>query len=253
MATQVELRLTGNNIQPGHLRGHDLAALLVALEDTIAVCVVSQEPDLRKEAVRVGLADVQQGSFALQFEMNLIEYTLAAFQLVADAVARNVFDGLPRLALAPLRDLKKVLDRGDYSAEFRLMDHAVPLAILTTETDIPILASLKGETVIYGEVMRVGGVEPRIMLRTVQGKNIYCTTSTSIAQAVASRLYSTVALRGQATWNGESLEIEDFWVTELMEYEPIRATDAFAELAALVDDSFYDFDNPDHFLRNLRE
>lgn len=253
MTTQVELRLTGNNIQPGDLRGHDLAAVLVALEDIIAACVVNKEPDLSKETVRVGLADVQPGSFALMFKMNLLDYTLDAFQLVADAIARNIFDDLPRLALAPLRDLKKVLVRGDYSAEFRLMDRFEPLGILTAETNIPTIANLRGETVLYGEVLRVGGAEPRIMLRTVQGKVIYCTTSTRIAQAVANRLYSTAALRGQATWNGESLEIEEFSVTELLEYEPIRATDAFAELAALVDDSFYDIDNPNHFLRNLRE
>lgn len=253
MTAQVELRITGNNIQPGHLRGHDLAELLIALEDTIAACVISQEPDLSKDTVRVGLADVAPGSFALQFDMNLIEYTLAAFRLVADAVARNLFDGFPHLALAPLRDLKRVLGRGDYSAEFRLVGQAEPLAVLSAATAIPALTNPSGETVVYGEILRVGGVEPRIMLRMVQGETVYCTTTAEIARAAASRLYQTAALRGQAVWHGENFTIVEFDAKEMLFYEPIPATDAFAELAELVDERFFDFDNPDYFLRELRE
>lgn len=252
MDGRVELHLRGEGAAPGQLRGHELAEILTSLEDAIAAYVVAKEPDLSKDAIRVGLYTIEAGSLVMVYDLNLQEYTVPAFRAVADAVIRNAFQELPRQVLAPLRTLVRFVQQREYEAELRIAEDGETRAVLNAETVIPPVPVLKGETVIYGEVLRTGGAEPKIMMRTVQGKTIYCDATRKLAQDAGNHLYQTVALRGQATWNGETLEIEEFRVETLLEYAPVSASQAFAELAALVDDSFYDLASPTHFLKELR-
>lgn len=69
---------------------------------------------------------------------------------------------------------------------------------------------LTGETTLYGEVKRVGGFKPRVVLKTIQGDTIYCDASKALAQELGRRLYTEVGVRGQAKWNMQTLRIDAF-------------------------------------------
>lgn len=257
MATnaQISLTLRNGDVEPGSLRSREIADLIVQVEDMIATLVVHEEQAIRKDSVSVGLSQMSKGSLSLTFVMNYEQYTVPAFHRVAAAIARGIFWELPPIVYPRLREMVKFLNQRNLVMEFRMAGYesAPPLAVLSAEVEVPTVRPLTGDTTLYGEISRVGGAEPRIQFRTLQGQLLHCPTTEELAKQAGARLYEEVALRGQAQWSGETLDVEEFRVEGILDYKRTDPSSAFAALAALVNESFYAVGSEDHFLSMLHE
>jgi hypothetical protein len=235
----VEILLTGEGMVPGKIRSKEIAEVIEAVEDMVASMVIRDHPELEKETVVVGLKGIHKGSIGLEFASNLAELTLPATHHIVKSIASNDFSTLPSRSINSLRRLSAFTRRHQCNAEFSTQNGKLQeLAVLTPETRIPDIYPLSGETSLYGEVTRVGGAEPRIQFKTLKGQIIYCSTNKTIARKAGTKLYAMVELHGQAEWNSETFEIENFNVTDISDYEQTTPLEAFEELADLVGDSF---------------
>ncbi|NJL40992.1 MAG: hypothetical protein HC840_27035 [Leptolyngbyaceae cyanobacterium RM2_2_4] len=249
----VEILLTGEGMSPGKIRSKEIAEVIESVEDMIASVVVRNHPELKKETIVVGLKGIRPGSIGLEFSPNLAELTLPATRRITKAIAENDFGILPSSAINSLRKLSHFTRRHQCNAEFFTQNGRLEaLAVLTPETQIPDIYPLSGETSIYGEITRVGGAEPKIQFKTLEGQIIYCSTSKVIAKKAGAKLYTKVELHGLAEWNSETFEIENFHVIDISDYEETSPSKAFEELANLIGDSFDNVDDVDRFVSEIR-
>lgn len=249
----VKVMLTGEGMSPGKIRSKEIAEVIESVEDMIASVVVRNHPDLKKEIIVIGLKGIRQGSIGLEFSPNLAELTLPATRCIARSIAENDFGILPSGAINSLKKLSAFTRRHQCHAEFFTQNGKLEsLAVLTPETQIPDIYPLSGETSIYGEITRVGGAEPKIQFKTLDGQIIYCNTSKAIAKKAGAKLYVNVELYGLAEWNSETFVIENFHVIDISDYEQTSPSEAFEELANLIGDSFDDIKDVNRFVSEIR-
>jgi hypothetical protein len=117
---------------------------------------------------------------------------------------------------------------------------------------IPQRPRLRGETVLFGRVERVGGVEPKVRLRISDHESVSCHISEELAKRVGNRLYNEVGLRGQATWDAVDFELLYFHAEELLSYQAGPITAAFDALAGAVGGAFDSVDDVEEFVGALR-
>jgi hypothetical protein len=249
----IEILITGEGMSPGKLRSNEIAEVIESIEDMIASLVVRNNPTLNKEDIVIGLQNIRKGSIGLIFCPNLRELTLPATRQITTAIQDNEFGSLPHNILESLKKLAAFARRNNCQAEFLTKNGKLEsLAVVTPETKIPNIYPLSGETTLYGEVIRVGGAEPRILLRTFEGQLVYCNTTKKLATIVASRLYTKVGLLGIAQWNSETFEIENFEAKALIDYDEVPLSEAFNELSDLIGDSMDQIEDVDRFVHEIR-
>lgn len=251
--TTVEVLLRGDGISPGKLRSKEIAEIIESVEDMIASTVVQDHPELKKESIIIGLRGVREGSIGLEFSPNLEDLTLPATYRITRSIVQDDFTSLSNNTLTSLRKLSAFTRRHNCRAEFSTLNGKIEaLAVVTPETKIPERYSISGETSLYGEITRVGGAEPKIQFKTLEGEIIYCSTDREIARKAGTKLYNRVEIQGVAEWNSETLKIETFHVTDISDYEEIRLSEAFEELSDLIGNSLDYIDNVDDFVSEIR-
>jgi hypothetical protein len=233
--TSLELHLTGQNLSPGSIRSKDLAELITAVEEMVAAQIIHEHPKIKKESISVGLENIVPGSIGLQFKPNDSLLTSSAALRITEGIKAGKFNQLPNATLQPLRIISAFAKRHHCNAEFYERNgQAKLLAVITPELEIPETVFLKGETTLYGKVLRAGGADenhPRIQVRTITGQLIYCQTTKKLAKIAAQKLYEQIGLVGTAQWDSETLEIESFFAEKIDDYEDQPITDSFDELS----------------------
>lgn len=249
----VEVRFAGNDMRPHKVRAKEIAEVITSYEDAVASVVVQDNPELDKDTILISLVAIESSSIGLQFAPNLQELTFDAASRIATSIASNDFSELPHSSVESLRTIWSFTKRHECEAEFRTINgESKVVATLYPTTEIPTPSILTGETVLYGEIKRVGGAKPKIMLATIEGVTVYCDVSEAIAKELGHRLYTEVGLKGRATWNSKTLELESFVVEEVLEYTSNSPVDAFRELRDLIGESFTDIDDVNKFVSSLR-
>ncbi len=212
MKNQLTLRFTGvADLKPQALRAKELADIIENFEAAITAAVVAHDPTIKREQVAVALIAVNDQSIGLAFAPNLPELTYPAAFRIAEAFATQRFAGLPAAVLSPLRGLVRFVRQRGCIAEVKIK-HGVQTATIsiTAQTRIEAFTPVDGETILYGQVIRAGGVDPKVELKPPTGKAIFCSTTEEIAIQLANRLYQQVSVQGCATWDQETLESKNF-------------------------------------------
>lgn len=232
----ISIRLSGGDVSPSKIRSKEIAKLIDAIEDMIASYIVHFNPTVPKEAVVVGLAGLTDKSIGLQFAPNLTEFTIPAVRNIIESLKKLDFSGIPGGTVNGLKVIRGFTSRHNCEAELSVHGKdtentdAGAVAFITPETKIVTKTPLEGETVLYGEVVRVGGETPRVRIRTMSGSFVNCTVSAEIAKKIAGRLYTEVGLRGDAVWNPDTLGMEKFHIHSLTDYSETPIDEAFKEL-----------------------
>lgn len=249
----LEIRFTGSGMKPGNIRSKELAEIIEAFEDMIVSVVLRDNPALGREAVIIGLVNIKDESIGLQFLPNLTDLTIPATLRITESIAAHNFNQLPSTTIKSVQIIASFVKKYQCEAELRTYNgQAEVRAIITPSMEIPSIVSLIGETTLYGEIKRVGGIDPRVTLRTIDGQTIYCDVSEELAKELGHRLYTQVALQGEAQWSPDTLQLEGFRIEKLLDYEEAPITEAFAELAKIVGDTFDDIDDVETFVVETR-
>ncbi len=109
-----------------------------------------------------------------------------------------------------------------------------------------------GETTIYGKIIRVGGISPKIMIETLQGDTIFCDVSERIAKQLAQKLYCIISLNGTATWSPGDLKLKKFKIKDIGLYEQKSVASAMKELSEKIGKHFNNISDIDDFALKLR-
>lgn len=246
--SELGIRFTGNQIQPGRVSAKHLADVLRAYEDVIADLVTNHSPEISKDLIVVGLSEITHQSVGLQFEANVPELTLPAATQLTEAIQQLRFDMLPETARKFFITVRNFTRRYGCTAEIQAQGQ---LATIDETSEIATPPKLTGFTTVYGTVQRVGGDEPRVRLQMFTGESVYCTTTVDMAKEIGDHLYEDVGLEGTATWDYESLKIEEFKVDRLLPYGSTSAALAFRELRSEFSEIFDSID-PDEFVAEIR-
>ena len=229
----LELRFNGKNISPELIRAKELASILQALDELLAAETAHIYPHLPAENAAVGLVSIQSGSLALSFQTKTPEIK-TVFHHVASTIEQMKFDRLTTRGLESLRTIASFGKRYDCRTEFRSTDKPTALAVLEPNTEIQPLPILDGETTLYGEIIRVGGKEPKVTLELTSGQTISCDASEALTKDLATRLYTWVGLKGMATWNAHDNRLITFNIQKITSYENLSYSQAFDLLSDMI-------------------
>jgi hypothetical protein len=112
------------------------------------------------------------------------------------------------------------------------LSHQERIAVLDASVR-PRPRTYKELATIYGRPFRVGGKQDAATIHVEAdpgGMTIVCEASRDQIRKVAGRLWERVGLRGVATRNIHTHEVERFVVDEILAYEPLEPWRAFEEL-----------------------
>lgn len=254
MENQLTLRFTGAaDLKPQVLRAKELADIIENFEASITAAVTALDPTIKREQVAVALIAVNDQSVGLSFAPNLPDLTYPAAFRIADAFATERFVGLPEAVLSPLRWLVRFVRQRGCIAEMKIARGTQTIAVsITPQTRIQTFAPVDGETILYGQVIRAGGVDPKVELKPPTGKALFCSTTEEIAVQLANRLYQQVSVQGCATWDQETLEIKEFRITKVLSYTKKPLTQAFKLLKESAQGAFDSIEDVNQYVTTVR-
>lgn len=254
MSDELKLRFTGvSDLKPQVLRAKELAEIIENFEAAIVATVVDHDPTIKREQIAVSLVAVQDQSVSLVFAPNLPDLTYKAAFRIVEAFATQRFSDLPQQALAPLRSLVRFVRNRGCVAELSIArGHRSATIDITPTTRIETAIPIEGETVLFGEIIRVGGVEPRVELKPVNGKALFCSTTEEIAIQLASHLYQQVSVLGCAVWDYETWEIKEFQITQILPYVQRPLSQAFRLLKESAQGAFDSVEDVDQYIHHIR-
>ncbi len=250
---ELSLRFVGPQIAPDQIRARDLARILGAYEGALADLVARVTAGVRSEQVTVSLTDIRAGSLDLTFTPALDEPIYRAAYELIEALQRQEWGRLPFSVLNHVREILNFNRRYGCTAYLHVgyANEAIS-AVLEPDTVVPTAALLYGETQLVGEVRRVGGAEPKVEFRTVQGETLFCTTSEDLAKELGHYLYEQVEVAGVAEWNFSTSEIAEFEIRRLVAARRPKPAQAFKQLRQQFGHLFEKIDDVDAWTRQTR-
>lgn len=235
----------------------ELAELLIATEDTISSIALKRNPGLNPDEIVVGLVQVENQSLGLSFASSSPDVVGSAFKEIADSITRRSFAGLPAKSVRGLRVLAEFNNTHNCRAQFWNGETTArqPLAEMDVgfELFLPEDHFIRGETVIYGKVERVGGVDPKVRVRLSEHEVVSCRLDEALAMELGAHLYTEVGLRGQATWDATDHSLAYFRVDEILPFENRGAAEAALALKDAAQGAYDAVKDVPGYVRRLRE
>lgn len=230
MEEAIVIRLRGEGIKPGLIRSHEIADILCAVEDFVVAEAMKRNPNFSRDELVVGLYEISDQSVGLKFKTTFAAVVVPAFIAASQAIAAGDFEAVSAQSLKPLQAISSFSRRHGAIAEFKIGEGAVPIAEITPATVIPEEPKISGATEITAKILRVGGKVPKAMLELQDGTVIYCELPVEKAIELGHRLYDTAVFSGYATWNGTTLDLEDFTIYDVREAPSRDPYDVLSEL-----------------------
>nr|VFJ94427.1 MAG: hypothetical protein BECKLFY1418A_GA0070994_10405 [Candidatus Kentron sp. LFY] len=250
---ELQIRLTGPSIKPGSIPSKELAEILQSVDALVTAEVRKDKgnkvPD--GDELVVGLYAIDDRSIGLRFKTTLPSIVIPIFLHTTQAIASENFQSLDTRTLKSLQTISGFTRKHHCNAEFRLPGMET-LARITPETEIPKPFLMEGVTEILGTVIRVGGKDPRAAIELADGKTIYCDISEDMARELGGQLYSLVRLTGVAKWDFHTYELEEFRITDFMEFPDTPPEETFASLARDIGGCFSGITDVCSFVADLR-
>lgn len=250
----IEVRITGNNYLPGDIRSKDIGDYITYVEEMIASYLANQYEFIKKDEVLVGLSEIKQGSIDLVFKPKE-ELIFDTFLKISDKLENHQFHTLPQATRKQLSNILKLSRKHNSNIEFRSLNGKSTLVYeITKDTEFIEPPILEGETILYGEVIRVGGKQgATVKLVLDTGEELTCRVSVELAKQLGRFLYKEVGVIGLARWHSDTLELESFQITGITKFQGDSSIkDGVLKLRKLIGDYYEDIEDPVDYINNLR-
>lgn len=257
------LKIKGPDVSPRSVDVDDLAEVIRSYRGALSSLVGATGPNRTSEDVTLGLIGVSGDT------ENADVLTLYGSDECVDCAAvlnavltKSLEEKLPDVTRKHLRRLwKATYNNGWDSCEFIGNGSGIGTASIQRERElIPDKTVFRGMTVLYGECTRVGGVSKRTArIKLANGDFITVRLRTaSLAKEIGKRLYQTIGLKGEATWNQGDNAMVEFMADALTGYtdrdvsgQRRTTVEAFKALAAAAGRRWEGVD-PEEFVREQR-
>jgi hypothetical protein len=225
-------KVEGEKITPESFNSKEVGELLIHLEAAFKA-YFDTDPERKAHEPFLSLVEVRNQSLGLHFKPSNSAFFQLAFLAITTAVNSGDFTDIPRKSIEHLQSVQKIVKAKNAEGQFYLGDKR--FALLRAET--PIVAPeekknapIRGETVLYGQVTKTGGIHPAVQVVFDSGETLTCTVSRSLAKQLGKNLYSKVALKGVAAWSAADYELLEFRIESFEVFQVAKANQAFAKL-----------------------
>ena len=226
----LQLRFIGDHISPGSFSAKELGNLLIDIQKSVsAIAGITEDVD---EAGLISLKEITNESAGLLFYSSRRPANDACVRLI-DAVDKKDFTGLPRSSFEGIKHISKLAKEKKCDAELKNRTTNTSATASLKESDnliFPENVLLKDTKDFYGEITRVGGVEPRVQFKTFSGKIHHADVSKELARKIANKLYQTVKMKAEVRWIASSDDFVEIKIVEIEDYKVQSNTGLFDEL-----------------------
>ncbi|MFO7799594.1 MAG: hypothetical protein R6V22_07460, partial [Rhodohalobacter sp.] len=178
----LQLRFIGDHISPGSFSAKELGHLLIDIEKSVsALAGITEDPD---ETDLISLKEITNESAGLHFYSDRPSVNDACILLI-NAVDKKDFTGLPRRSFEGIKHISKLAKAKKCDAELKNRTSNTTAIATLKESDnliFPEDVLLKDTKDFYGEITRVGGVEPRVQFKTFSGTTHHADVSKELAR-----------------------------------------------------------------------
>jgi hypothetical protein len=200
----------------------------------------------------IALTGVQMGSLELSFSSQA-DYASYATQFARDLGNQN-WDSMPLDAFKASQGLYKVSRKlkADLSIETK---DSFEKIIIFKDSPLPErkIGKVSGSLTLSGQIIQTGGAEPAIDFRLDRNQKILHGIKVDVqtAKYLALRLYTPVILKGDAIWNAQTWEIEEFLYRSIVEIEYQNPSLGLEATQALVGNTWLGID-PEKYVKEIR-
>jgi len=233
----IELKFEGNNVKPSAVKASEVAELIRSFEGALEAVIRDSHPEIKEGFVLVSFDQIKHESLTIKcIAHKAKEYVLPAYLAIATSFANNNFNDLPFDSIENLRTITKFTRK--YICDGSFIAEGKQLANFNTETDVSYNKDyeVRGDTTLYGEVLKAGGENPRVQIKINDEYTISFDVKKEIAIYLATKLYKEVGLKGNAKWNTKTYKVLDFRAESIVDIEPTNIRDSFKELNKLFGD-----------------
>lgn len=224
----VALRFIGDGVSPSTTRCRELATVISAVEDLILS--LAEESEAEDIDVPLCLVALEDKSLGLKFAATQIVMTMALWQEFAAVINTGNFERLSPKAMHSVEEVVSFVKKKHCLALVEDSQNGV-IASFDYNIALPVGQKLRGHSSLIGQVIRVGGEEPKIRLKLPSGRVVSCETTQEIAKNLGHRLYDSVTCKGNAIWDYTTGEVLKFRIDEVGAFRMTSASEAFHALA----------------------
>jgi hypothetical protein len=248
----LKVRFSGNNISPDKVSASEFAGIVVAYEKALLAVADKKYPG-RKGLSYISIVQVRHESLGIDVLPSSNDVIEAADEINI-AITNNTIHKLPFDAVVNLSTFQHFVDKYNCSAYLNGIE-GIASAEITPYTNLKINQSffIKGETTIYGQVIRIGGSEPKVRVQTDDGKYFSVVTTAKNAKELSKHLYERIGVKGLARWKKENHELEEIKLKSFIFLSNVPLTERLKGLSNLVGSYWIDVDNPDDYIESLRD
>lgn len=226
----LQLRFIGDHISPGSFSAKELGNLLIDIQKTVyGIAGITEDAD---ETGQISLGEIKNESAGLDFYSGQPSVNDACIRLI-NAVDKKDFTELPRSSFEGIKHISKLAKEKKCDAELKNNTTDTSAIATLKENDnliFPEDVLLKGTKDFYGEITRVGGVEPRVQFKTFSGTTHHADVSKELAQQIANKLYQTVKMKAEVRWVTSSDDFVDIKIVDVEDYKVQSNSGLFDEL-----------------------
>ena len=250
VSQEFTFRLHGNGVSPETFRARELGKLITQLEHAFQYYLEVKEGKESKEFF-LSLVDVKNQSLGLDFSSHKTARFMAAFLTITASINSGDYSEIPTKTVQQFQEIQKVVRAKNCTADFLYKGQRYASIAPDTKIAVADTGRIRGETVLYGEIKRVGGKDPSATVELDTGSIITCNVSRTLAKQLGSRLYGQVALKGYASWAAIDHELLDFTIESVVHYAPAKTNrEAFAVLSQTLGSYWDSIEDVDSFLLN---
>jgi len=230
----IELKFEGNNIRPAVVKASEVAELIKSFEGALEAVIRESHPEIKEGFVLISFDQIKHESLSIKcIAHKAKEYVLPAYIAITTAFSTNDFNNLPFSSIEELRTITRFSRK--YLCDGAFISDGNRVANFNTETDVSYSKNnvARGDTTLYGEVLKAGGETPRVQIKINNDYTISFEVKKEIAIYLATKLYQEIGLKGNARWNTQSFKILDFKAESVIDVPKGDLRNSFKELNKL--------------------
>lgn len=248
----LKIRLVGEDISPEKISANDFSKLIAAYEDALIAFFEKRHPD-KKDLGFVSVVGISSESAGVVFRPNYETEMIEVANDINTSINNKTISKLPFKTVENLTIIQNYINKKNCTAELNGYDKIASTKI-TPSTNLRITKSfyIKGETTIYGKVVRVGGKEPRVRVQINDDLELSVIIKEKDAKELSPYLYEVIGIKGMAKWKKENHELVEIKPKSFILMEEKSLKEKFKGLGDLLGKYWVDIDNPDDYVASLR-
>ena len=255
--TVLEVHLKRPGMGPASADAREVGSILLALADAVRGALSGAAVPVETDEPLLSLVRIEKGkSLDLAFATRYPEAVKGAVEAIVGAYQTPTETHHPSWARVSGKRLVETTKALRCRMEVRATGRAQELkvAVLRESTVFAEPPKARGTTVLWGEVVRVGGKKDATVAIDTGAPDgvVACRATREVARELAHRLYERVAVEGAETRAFPGLQLEDFSIDRVLPWREGSIESSLQELADVIGNAWRDVENVGATIHEIR-